>query len=162
MTNEREDKFPKVFITVQTSILDINEHSAKIELIDGNFIQSTFMELPQLILWVLDFYKSQILPLFSQLLSEEEVLDFLDTWGYRNGNMLKCNDDDFRKISKAISIHFCKPKINVSECKCPLKNKEPIYYTCTLEKFAEQLNVPLYKAMEFGKYFQAKFKFCGL
>ena len=35
-----------------------------------------------------------------------------------------------------------------------LQNKEPIFYDCTLAKFAEQMNVPLYKAMEFGKYFR--------
>ena len=34
--------------------------------------------------------------------------------------------------------------------------KEPIYYDCTLTKFAEQLNVPLWKAMEFGKFFKIK------
>ena len=39
-----------------------------------------------------------------------------------------------------------------------LQNKEPIFYDCTLAKFAEQMNVPLYKAMEFGKYFEKKYK----
>jgi hypothetical protein len=34
--------------------------------------------------------------------------------------------------------------------------KEPIYYNCTLMKFAEQLNIPLFKAMEFEKYFDLK------
>jgi len=28
-----------------------------------------------------------------------------------------------------------------------------IYYNCTLMKFAEQLNIPLWKAIEFKKYF---------
>ena len=51
--------------------------------------------------------------LFPQPLSEEEILDFLDSWGYRHGNMPKCNDDDFRKIAQAISTHFCKPRISV-------------------------------------------------
>ncbi len=36
------------------------------------------------------------------------------------------------------------------------KQKEPIFFDCTLTKFAEQLDVPLWKAMEFGKYFQPK------
>lgn len=36
----------------------------------------------------------------------------------------------------------------------PSVPSEPIYYDCTLSKFAEQLDVPLWKAMEFGKYFK--------
>ena len=55
----------------------------------------------------------EALPIFPQPLSEEEILDFLDSWGYRHGNMPKCNDDDFRKIAQAISTHFCKPRISV-------------------------------------------------
>ena len=34
--------------------------------------------------------------------------------------------------------------------------KEPIYYDCTLAKFAEQLDIPLWKAMAFGKYFSGQ------
>lgn len=36
--------------------------------------------------------------------------------------------------------------------------KEPIYYDCTLAKFAEQLDIPLWKAMAFGKYFSGQKK----
>ena len=36
-------------------------------------------------------------------LDEEKILDLLDKWGYREGNMMKCNDDDFRKIAHAIA-----------------------------------------------------------
>ena len=36
------------------------------------------------------------------LMDEDMLLDFLDSWGYRHGNMLKCSDDDFRKIAHAI------------------------------------------------------------
>lgn len=34
--------------------------------------------------------------------NEEKIRDLLDTWGYRNGNMLKCTDSDFLKIAAAI------------------------------------------------------------
>ena len=39
-------------------------------------------------------------------IDEEEILDFLDNWGYRHRNIPQCNDDDFRKIAHAISAHF--------------------------------------------------------
>jgi hypothetical protein len=35
--------------------------------------------------------------------------------------------------------------------------KEPIRYDCTLEAFTEQLGIPLWKAMSFGKYFKEAF-----
>jgi len=38
-----------------------------------------------------------------EVMSEYEILDFLDNWAYRQGNMLKCNDDDLRKIAHAIA-----------------------------------------------------------
>ena len=59
------------------------------------------------------------------------------------------------KKSKLIMPEQHEPlRIKSKKCKCGLKNEEPIYYDCTLAEFAEQMNVPLYKAMEFGKYFQ--------
>lgn len=35
--------------------------------------------------------------------------------------------------------------------------KEPIKYASTLTRFADQLNVPLWKAIEFKKYYQFQF-----
>jgi len=49
-------------------------------------------------------------------------------------------------------------KKEFKKCECTTLEREPVYYDCTLTKFAEQINVPLYKAMEFGKYFKNKQK----
>lgn len=39
-----------------------------------------------------------------------------------------------------------------------VKNKKHLYYNCTTAEMARQLDVPLWKAMEFGKYFKKKGK----
>ena len=38
------------------------------------------------------------------------------------------------------------------------KNKKELNYNCTISRFAYQLNVPLWKAMEFGKFFKKYFE----
>lgn len=38
----------------------------------------------------------------------------------------------------------------------PAEQNEPINYSCTTAKFAEQINVPLWKVMECGKYFSSR------
>lgn len=59
---------------------------------------------------------SQILELTNlKLLDYDEVLEFLDNWGYRQGNMPQCNDDDFIRLAHAIVSHFSKPEIIYSE-----------------------------------------------
>jgi len=40
------------------------------------------------------------------------------------------------------------------------KYNEPINYNATLTRFADQLNVPLWKAMAFGKYFNGVCPIC--
>lgn len=68
-------EFPKVFIIVQTDTLNLDLHSAKIKLEDGEFIQSKYMALPNLLLWVLDFYKSQSTPILAKYKLRIEELE---------------------------------------------------------------------------------------
>jgi hypothetical protein len=39
-------------------------------------------------------------------IDENKLLEFLDNWGYRQGNMPVCDDDDFRLIAHAIASRF--------------------------------------------------------
>jgi hypothetical protein len=55
--------------------------------------------LPGNIVTILEAYSSGSL---IEARTEGEIIDFLDSWGYRQGNLLKCNDDDFRKIAHAL------------------------------------------------------------
>ena len=97
MTNEREDKVRQL---IETN---------GIYVIFNNLTTCDEAQKEELLRTLV----TDIISLFPQPLSEEEILDFLDSWGYRHGNMPKCNDDDFRKIAQAISTHFCKPRISV-------------------------------------------------
>ncbi len=67
--------------------------------------------------------------------------------------IIKILDDDLPWLEEDLGV-LADKIISALQEEPKEEQKEPIYFDCTLAKFAEQLDVPLWKAMEFGKYFK--------